>query len=214
MRKKIIVFVLLAGLGVFIGLQSCSVNNNNPTVPAPVPTNTPTNTPTVTPTSSNTPVVCATHVILSVTSSATTTVAANYTYVDQFTLGVNSNPDAVTVAVSSASATGTGNNLEIAFYTDNGSNYPGSVIFISGPRAFTASGPSTYSFTPTGFSLTGPGNYWLAIHSSVQFQPNQNSSNSALNFTVSGHFPNPFPTPGGTSAAGAPWSYDMDTCHP
>jgi hypothetical protein len=134
--------------------------------------------------------------------------------VDQFTLAANSNPDAVTVAVNSASATGPGNNLEIAFYTDNGSNYPRSVIFISGPRAFTKSGPSTYSFAPTGFSLTGPGNYWLAVHSSVQYQPNQNSSNSALNFTVSGHFPNPFPTPGGASAAGAPWSYDMDTCHP
>ena len=204
-----------------MALQSCSVTNNNPTVPLPVPTSTstftPTNSPTATftPTSSNTPLApCATHVILSVASGATTSIGADYTYVDLFSLAAASNFNAVTVAIAGASASEAGNNLQMAIYSDNGGpSYPVSVIFTSLPRQIASTGSSSVTFNPLPFSLPA-GTYWLALYSSVQYQPNQYTSNSPLNYIANGHFPNPFPTPGGASSLGAPWSYNADTCHP
>jgi hypothetical protein len=212
-KNKILACLVIAGCGFLAVLQSCKVDNQNPTIPAPVPTSTPTSTPTQTPTPTETPLTpCATHVVLSVASGASTALGADYTYIDQFTLAANSDTDSVTVAVSSASATGTGNNIDIALYTDNGSNYPGSVIFTSGVQHFSSTGPSTYVFSPSGFSLMGPGNYWLAVHSSIPYQPNQGGTFSPLDYVTAGKFPNPFPV--GASSPGYLWSYSMDTCHP
>ena len=211
----------MSGSGILIGLQSCNVNNNNPTVPASVPTNTPTFTPTntptstFTPTSSSTPLTpCATQVILSVASGAITNISADYTYADQFSLAAASNFNAVMVTIAGANSSGAGNNLQIAIYSDNGGpSYPVSVLFTSSPHQINSTGSSSVTFKAQPFSLPG-GTYWLALHSSVQYQPNQSSSNSAPNFITSGHLPNPFPTPGVASAGSAPWSYSLDTCHP
>ncbi len=199
-----------------MALQSCNTNNHNPTVPGPLPTatptstcsGTPTNTATTTPTT--TPVTCNTHVVFSEAASATATVNANYTYADQFTLSQASNFNAVTVVIAGASATGTGDNLKIALYSD-ASNYPGSVLFTSGPQALTSTGPATYIYNPPNFSLPA-GNYWLAVHCSVQYEPYQNTGATTLNYLAGGNFPDPFPA--GASSPGARWSYGLDTCHP
>jgi hypothetical protein len=219
MKKKILISLFFATVTLLVGLQSCNVNNNNPTVPLPIHTNTPTGTPTSTPTatstptSTTTPVACATHVVLSEAAGVSTIIGANYTYVDQFTLGTQSDFNSVTVTIAGASVTGPGDNLQIALYSDN-SGYPGQVFFTSSPRAFSTTGPATYIFNPPGsFSLLGQ-NYWLAPHSSVQYQPYQNSPSATKNYLVTGHFPDPFPTPGGASIPGLPWSYNMYTCHP
>jgi hypothetical protein len=185
-------------------------------VPAPLPTNTPTATPTntststPTATSTTTPVVCTTHVVLSEASNASTTMAADYTYVDQFALAVDSNFNAVTVTIAGASVTGAGDNLQIAIYSDS-SNYPGQVLFTSLLHQITSTGSATYIFNPVTFSLSA-GKYWLALHSSVAYKPNQNNPSATLNYFVNGHFPSPFPL--GASSPGVSWSYSLDTCHP
>jgi|GEM_PF-3466756 len=217
MQKKALLFLSSFPLAIILVLQSCNITNQNATQPAPFPTPTFTTTSTGTPTSTftatptTTPVACNTHVVLTVASGASTLLAGNYTYADQFNLAAQSNFNSVTVLVASASATGTGNNIQIALYSDNGSSYPGTILFNSATRALTATGPGTYIFNPTQFSLPA-GTYWLAIHSTVQYQPYQYTSNSPSNFIVSGKFPDPFPA--GASSANAPWSYSLDTCHP
>jgi hypothetical protein len=212
LKKNIFIYLMFGGAGFLLFLQSCNVTNQNPTVPAPLPTSTPTFTSTPTPTATLAQVTCTVHAVLSVPSSTSTPIAADYTYVDQFTLPADSNPDAVTVTVSAASATGSGNNIDIALYTDNGSNYPGSVIFTSGVQHFSSTGPATYVFNPSGFSLLGPQNYWLAVHNSVAYQLNLGGTSSILNYITSGKFPSPFPA--AASSLGLPWAYSMDTCQP
>ncbi len=209
MKKNILICLISGGAVLLLFLQSCKVNNDNPTIPLPVPTSTPPPTSTYTSTPTTTPVACNTHVVISEASGVSTPIAADYTYANRFTLASPSNFNAVTVAIA-ASASGAGNNLQIAIYSDS-SDYPGSVLFTSGTHQITSTGGVTVTFNPSNFSLPA-GNYWLALCSSVAYQPYQNVSNDNLNYIVGGDFPDPFPA--SAPSPGFPWSYNMATCHP
>lgn len=94
--------------------------------------------------------------------------AGNFLTVDQFTTTVPLTAIAIKTFGSVSSGT---NNVKVAIYSDNGSNFPGTLLFTAVTGTVTANTSSTITIP---FTFLPAGKYWLAF--------NMNSGSSSANF--------------------------------
>ncbi len=96
--------------------------------------------------------------------------AGNFLTVDQFTTTVPLTAIAIKTFGSVSSGT---NNVKVAIYSDNGSNFPGTLLFTAVTGTVTANTSSTITIPNT---FLPAGKYWLAF--------NMNSSSTSANFVT------------------------------
>jgi hypothetical protein len=150
-------------------------NTNTPTNTATFTnTGTPTNTATVTPT--NTATFSPTVTLSPVACVATATVGYTYvsgtgTFITSGAFQIFASPvtlaqafDVEGMEVQASYVTGT-DSIQLGIYTDDGNDYPTTLVYATGTQPISPSDSTTFSVSPN-FSLPA-GKYWLAAYSPV-----------------------------------------------
>ncbi len=188
------------------------------------PTSTITNTPTATasPTITNTPTITSTYVL---TPCATASCNTSASQGDTFTGNDDGSVNGDVTWVFPVTFTGTVNvtgfevslwngpqTITTGVYADNGSNYPGNLIYTAGPLVVSGTG---WTVVDTSTYVLCAGTYWIAQsgngNSSDPNYVNFNLSTSGYNSNIGVDFPATFPA--GAHATSSLTEMRIDYCY-